>query len=405
MYRLVNNRRILIVTLVMLLILPSCSASSTKQVAAGCSPTDTSRTGANFGSGSMENTGAQPGPAIVDTPKLLWSIPVSEHFYDMSVDEDAVYVTDSKSKGTRDLTVYDRLTGSELWKLPLGTDYLTPSVLGEQLLVADQSGTLFALGLPSAQGSAKLDPLWETSIAARLGPVWQSGNSLFMMTGNIVGGPNEVTVLDSTTGKVLWNTAFPKVNGEPQYSLTGAFSVGEGGVYAETDYGQILGISAVTGNICWKQWTDPGISLHGPAIADGNVFIVTDNSVRAYDYLTGEQQWKREDGAFSSGLAVSDEGFVFYGTDDGSLQAVGARSGEIKWALETGDFAHAVPSLVDGVVYANSGDGTLFALDATTGWILWTLDVGTLSAGQRPILIGGILYLVADNELRAYDNF
>lgn len=323
----------------------------------------------------------------------------------MSADDNSIYITDSKSKGTRELTVFDRRTGSELWKLPLGTDYLTPSILGDNLLVANQSGTLFALGIPTEQGTAKLDPLWEVSVAARLGPVLQSGTSYYVLTGNIVGGPNEVTALDSTTGNVLWITAFPKADGEPQYSLTGVFSVGEGGVYVETDYGQLLGISAVTGNVCWKQWTDPGISLHGPSIADSTVFIVTDDSVRAYDYLTGKQQWKRDDGSYGSGLAVSTDGSVFYGTDDGSLRAVGARSGETKWTLETGDFSHTDPSIADDVLYANSDDGTLYAVDVTTGRVLWTLDVGDASAAQRPVLVGGALYLVADNELRAYGNF
>ena len=132
------------------------------------------------------------------------------------------------------------------------------------------------------------------------------------------------------------------------------------------------------------------------------MFVVTDDSVVAYDYLTGEQRWKREDGAHGSGLAVSDEGIVFYGTDNGSFRAVGARSGDIKWTLETGDFSKTAPSIAEGIVYAPSEDGMLYAVDASSGHILWKLKVGVVSALQRPILIGGYLYIVADEEVRAY---
>ena len=195
------------------------------------------------------NTGSRPGPAILEAPSLIWSVPVSEEFYDFSVNEFSVYVTESKSKGTRELTVYDRLNGTELWNLPLGSDYLTPSILRDQLLVTDKNGTLFSLALPNDHWSAELVPIWEASIHSRLGPVLSSGNSLFQLTGNLVGGPNEVTALDRASGDLLWQTDFPKINGEPQYSLTGVFAVGGGGVYVETDYGQILGMSSATGNV------------------------------------------------------------------------------------------------------------------------------------------------------------
>lgn len=149
-----------ILVLIAVLVLQACSTSSTKEVAAGCASTDASRTGANSGSDMTGNTGAQSGPAIVSEPRFLWSVPVSGDFYDFSVDKNSVYVTESKAEGTLDLTVYDRFTGFPLWQLPLGTDYLTRSFHGEQMLVVDKGGTLFALVLPKEPWSAELEPMW-----------------------------------------------------------------------------------------------------------------------------------------------------------------------------------------------------------------------------------------------------
>jgi len=144
---------------------------------------------------------------------------------------------------------------------------------------------------------------------------------------------------------------------------------------------------ALAGAALEQAWTArPGgqAFFSSPVIADGRVFLATDNgAVHAVSLDDGSSLWSFATGSGNRATPAVADGLVYVGGGvDGRLYALDAATGSPAWSYATGDYlTYAAPTVVDGVVYFGTGftagnGGWIYALDADTGALRWRTFVG-----------------------------
>jgi outer membrane protein assembly factor BamB len=168
----------------------------------------------------------------------------------------------------------------------------------------------------------------------------------------------------------------------------------------------ISSVGPTTANISWNSQTgNPTYS--SPAVADGMVFIGSDEHMSAYYENNGTLAWRTntiEPVTGTFGVACSpayENGYVFFGGD--RFYCLYANNGTIKWRRdEPGNIKHGdgSPTLANGKVFIGGSDRKLYCIDQETGNIDWTFQ--TLSAGDdnwglyaAPAVANGYVYLSA----------
>jgi outer membrane protein assembly factor BamB len=132
------------------------------------------------------------------------------------------------------------------------------------------------------------------------------------------------------------------------------------------------------------QWTSSWTTtLSGPVsyplVADGDIFVVDDPatpstnatpSIDAFNASTGAGLWQVTPVGGSTGLAF-DDGRIFSTSDD-TMDAYDALTGGVDWSttVPDGGIVVAAPTAADGMVFAN-GDDTLYAFSQSTGALVW----------------------------------
>ncbi|HET6383000.1 MAG TPA: PQQ-binding-like beta-propeller repeat protein [Armatimonadota bacterium] len=140
-----------------------------------------------------------------------------------------------------------------------------------------------------------------------------------------------------------------------------------------------------------------------PAVSgDGVVYVGSENGfVYAVDSTTGEQRFAVPipDAASSPGVEGPD-GTVFVGTANGFLHAADSGTGDLRWSCKLG-YGVVHPLLPGpGVMgYVRSG-GRLYGVDTTAGHVRWTVPLGRRSS---PLLLDDALYVGSRTHVRALD--
>jgi outer membrane protein assembly factor BamB len=101
-----------------------------------------------------------------------------------------------------------------------------------------------------------------------------------------------------------------------------------------------------------------------PAIADGTLFLRTDNGVfYAIDAQTGEIVWEYEtsSGEYIYSPPVVAQQSIYFGSGDNRLYCL-SLDGEKQWDFETGGAIGSSPAIVDDTLFIGSHDGNLYAL-------------------------------------------
>lgn len=150
-------------------------------------------------------------------------------------------------------------------------------------------------------------------------------------------------------------------------------------------------ITAATSSQLKLVWTATGGGfLATPAIVDGVVYATTQESLHAYDLLTGALKWQSKD--IGEGLSVNSSVAVdksshtaYFGTASARVIAIDTDDGSLRWNAQlanpaAGAYIWTSPLLANGKLYiglASHTDhpcvrGAIYALDPHTGVLLWT---------------------------------
>jgi outer membrane protein assembly factor BamB len=143
---------------------------------------------------------------------------------------------------------------------------------------------------------------------------------------------------------------------------------------------RLIALAAADGSWRWGRQLDASAAGAAPAVADGIVYITTQQqesgaggSLYAFDAISGDRRW-RVDGTATTAPVVAD-GKVFVGGGEvdqpGNVVAHDAADGAVLWTAEAGAYAQqAAPAVSGGRVFVASADG-VHAFDETTGTPLW----------------------------------
>lgn len=218
----------------------------------------------------------------------------------------------------------------------------------------------------------------------------------------------EDLVVTSTAGGVR---ALDRSSGDPHWRLplgkpTVGVTVGNDTVVAPSYNGTLYARDAATGEGIWQRSFDQRLVTTATVI--GDLVVVSQPALAAYDLATGDERWTGPEG--QSG-AVAHDGMVFTGAiaDDGSaavVRALDGASGTEQWTHEGPTSADVIAADADHVYVAESREGDdssrvsyLVALSRADGSRRWERRIGDSMSGTiHDGLLAGDTLLVTRNE-------
>ncbi len=260
-----------------------------------------------------------------------------------------------------------------LWDFPLGEAIATPPVVHNDVaIVATLGGRLTAIGLDGRQR-------WSTELEKRI-----YGSPLLLGTTVLVGLDDKVFVgVDAGTGRTRWKLA---VAGDAD---TAVAPTPDGG--AVFTAGRVVYSVRADGTVRWRY--QHRRRLYGAAAVtdDGAVVVgAQDGSVLALG-ADGSLRWRTVLGRDAdAGLAIGDDGTVYAGTDGDEVVALGASDGAVRWRENVGGYVRGPLSVGrDGAVLASTYGPApaVLALDGASGRVLWRF--GVRGTGAREFGIHG----------------
>jgi outer membrane protein assembly factor BamB len=258
---------------------------------------------------------------------------------------------------------YDGATGARRWRTRLSVDLYAsitaPAVFGSSVYLSAGS-TIYAL---SASGGRVL---WKTKLTSSPdgmveGPVAVSGHGEFVVAAGIDG---HVYALDAATGAVRWsvNAGGGIYHGGPAI-YSGIVYVPEGRSGAEGGGFDIVALQVSDGRILWRSYAGDDVHVT-PAAGQGIVVIGSiDEGVNALDSKTGALLWTAPYQGEVWGAPMLANGVVYVGTDQ-QLAAYDAASGALVYLsqISTTNASMSSPAVVNGRVYMGSGDNEVLVL-------------------------------------------
>ena len=188
--------------------------------------------------------------------------------------------------------------------------------------------------------------------------------------------------------KTFWRRSLAGTAGDPV--------IANGVLYVGTSAGVLAAFDAWSGAPLWSVVT--GAAVAAPGVANGVVYVASNNVLSAFDARTGAMKWIRTPPSRLRSPAVA-YGKVYVSSEIGDLYTFDAGSGAPGWTATTRG-SEASPAVANGVVYTGSGDGYLNAFDAGTGQRLWQYDFE--SPVGSPAVVNGTVYAASRRRVQAF---
>jgi outer membrane protein assembly factor BamB len=219
----------------------------------------------------------------------------------------------------------------------------------------------------------------------------------------------DLTSFVAGSGSQNWRVSLAYEAEAGKEGFGGGLAADGGTIYAATGFGEVLAVSAASGEILWRQSFGAPFRA-APAAAQGLVVAVTrDNRAVGLDGATGKIRWRVQAASSDAGLlggaspaiagrlvALPFASGELVGVDGGggrrlwSAVLSGGRKGLARSAITdiSGD-----PVVVGPYVVAANQSGRMIAIDGRSGQRVWTRNLGSAS----PIWAAGeTIFMVSD---------
>jgi outer membrane protein assembly factor BamB len=153
-------------------------------------------------------------------------------------------------------------------------------------------------------------------------------------------------------------------------------------------------------------YTTGGQVWSSPAVADGDVYVGSDDKKVYALTANGKALWAYATGGPVRSSPVVVDGVVYVGSEDGRVYALEAANGKLVWSYQTGGQVWSSPAVAGGVVYVGSNNGKVFALNAAPAAIqrlVWEYQTGG-PVRSGPVVAGGVVY-VGSEDYKVYALF
>lgn len=303
------------------------------------------------------------------------------------------------------------------WKVDIGPGYSTPIVVGNRVFTfTRREGNEVLLALDAATGKK----IWETSYAApyKMNPATKAHGDGPKSTPTFANGKlytlgisGIVSAFDASNGKILWQTAAPKV--DPLYGTAMSPIIERDAVIVHVggnDNGALTAFDSASGNVKWA-WPGDGPAYGSPVIANiggtRQVITVTQANIVGVDVANGTLLWKAPLVSLHATNSLTPVIFgdvVMMSTDSRGLFAIKPVTQGAAWTTEqlweNNDVSLKLSNfvLVGQTLYGLSGknSGQYFAIDARTGRTLW---LGKAREAQNTAIAtsGDLVFLLNDD--------
>lgn len=286
------------------------------------------------------------------------------------------------------------------------------AAVGDQVFVTTGFGELVALN--ATDGAEQ----WRQELeAAATGAPTVSGGLVYVVTRDA-----RAWAIEADTGRVRWSlTGAPSASGviggagPAVNDRLAVFPFGSAGLVATFPKGglRVWG-GSVSGNRLGRAYANV-TDISGDPVIIGDVIYAGNPSGRtvALDAATGERIWTAQEGAISP--VWIEGGSLFLVSDQAQLVRLNAKTGERIWDVGLpyivpkrrkkrlrDIYSHFGPVLAGDRLWVASNDGQLRGFDPVNGSLLATIALPG-GAATRPIVVGGVLYVVnQDGQLLAF---
>ncbi|MDC3401994.1 PQQ-like beta-propeller repeat protein [Alphaproteobacteria bacterium] len=324
----------------------------------------------------------------------------------------------------RKLTIDPRVTDTPMvlppsfenssWAQPGGY----PSHAMYHLSLASEQSELFSVDMvEGSSGNARI-----------ITPPIVANDKVFAMGANL-----DIAAVDANSGEPVWqqsvapdwkmkNSGLTRFIGmsesrvDNRDGFTGGIAYAEGRIFVATGFGEVLALSAGTGEIIWRVRNVVPFS-NAPTVRDGRIYVVSqDSRLQVFSVDDGARLWENlaiteQAGILSaSSPAVSDQ-VVVAGFNSGEVISMRVVNGTQNWSdslsarsLQVSPMSELTaivgrPVIDRDRVFAVSHGGRMVSIDVRTGERVWTADIGSI---ETPWVAGGYVYVIStDAELIA----
>ncbi|MDQ2985894.1 MAG: PQQ-binding-like beta-propeller repeat protein, partial [Armatimonadota bacterium] len=170
----------------------------------------------------------------------------------------------------------------------------------------------------------------------------------------------------------------------------------DGDIMISSTTGQAWRIDDATGVPVWTK-SGLGAGMHTIVFTrdDTKVIVPNGNSVTAFDYATGNQEWTLNCGAAAGAPAVSPDGTVIFGCDNGTIFALNPDTGGIEWTWLALASVRAAPAFSNGKAYVSGHDNRLYCFDVATGNRDWSFTATNQLRQAPSVDSNGRIYVLA----------
>ena len=222
---------------------------------------------------------------------------------------------------------------------------------------------------------------------------------------------SQLSAFDLQGGAVAWRTELTPEGEDGDDGFGGGLAAQGDQIFATTGFGEILAISAASGEILWR-YRSPAAYRAAPAVSQSTVIAVNrDNEAVALSASTGDVIWRRagisSDAGLLGGASPAIQGrLVVLPFASGEIMGIDFASGRQIWNAVLGGgrrgLARAAiadvtgdPVIAGRAVVAGNQSGRIVAIDGETGRRGWTRSIGSIG----PIWAAGqSVYFVSDTS-------
>jgi outer membrane protein assembly factor BamB len=279
-----------------------------------------------------------------------------------------------------------------------------PAVAYGRLYVANNAGTLFAVGARNGRAAWRYDS--HRCVAASPAVDSHVVYEAFMNRPPCNRSPSpsltgDVVAFAVGTGRVLWRRTIGPSESSPL--------VVAGVVYVGDWDGRVWALDARTGRTRWVTKL-PG-QVKGGVAASGRRLFVGDYSghVSALSARSGRVLWSAKaqprfgsTGTFYATPAVA-YGRVYVGATDGKMYSFGATTGKLRWSTSTGGYVYSSAAVWRDRVFAGSYSHTFYCFDAATGAVRWRFRANGPISGSPTVIAGRVYFATLARRTYALD--
>ena len=284
--------------------------------------------------------------------------------------------------------------------------HLTLAIYKDNIYVADNIGFIYSLSLVNG------DLIWIKNHGIPLKSKIKINNDMIFL----INQDNRIISVNVKDGSLLWDFRSTASFIKSQKNLSLAVSQ-DGNIIASNTSGDLIKISALSGQMLWSVNTSGSLLLHASdffsssdvVVNNSQVFFSNKESFFSFDLEKGFLNW--ESNVSSVGTPIVDGKNIFFVTENGYFVIIDSSSGEIisssfvlnilkKYRKKTKIAGFVMGS---GKMYSVTSNGYLIVSSATTGKTENYIKVGK-PITSSPIISDGKLFIYTEkSRIFVYD--